>query len=135
MTLGLEVTLQCTCGQSGVADSRLVARGPQLRTWISGFNEDVIYSLASHALTCELPLQVTGISPSNHGAESLRSQYSLTLSLNNPPFKEREGSSPCSKQPISPAESSPYCDAILVLRCSFMRLSHLCLGLSLGCFL
>lgn len=135
MTLGLEVTLQCNCGQSGAADGRLVARGPQLRTWISGFNEDVLYSLTSHALTCELPLQVTGISPSNYGAESLRSQYSLTLSLNNPPFKECEGSLPCSKQPISPAESSPYCDTILLLRCSFMCLSHLCLGLPVGCFL
>jgi len=135
MTLGLEVTLWCTCGQSGAADSRLVARGLQLRTWISGFNEDVIYSLASHALTCELPLQVTRNSPSNYGSESLRSQYSLALSLNVTPFKEREGSLPCSKQPISPCESSPYCDTILVLRCSLMRLRHLCLGLPVGCFL
>lgn len=134
MTLGLEVTLQFTCGQSGAADSRLVARGLQQRTWISGFNEDVIYSLVSHALTCQLPLQVTRNSPSSYGAESLRNQYSLTLSLNNPPFKEREGSLPCSKQPISPAESSPYSDTILVLRCSFMRLSHLYLGLPVGFF-
>ena len=135
MTFGLEVTLQFTCGQSGAADSRLVARGLQQRTWISGFNEDVIYSLASHALTCEVPLHVTRNSPSKYGAESLRNQYSLTLSLNNPPFKEREGSLPRSKQPISPAESSPYSDTILVLRCNFMRLPHLCLGLPVGCFL